>query len=64
MKVIVNMKKINDSELIYVYGGSINASAIQYATKLLTTIFDLGRILGSSIRRIYDDSLCPVQKID
>lgn len=58
------MKKLNDNELIIVCGGSISGTVIQYATKLLTTVFDLGRTLGSSIRRIYDDAICPVQKID
>ena len=58
------MKKLNDSELSLVVGGNISGTVLQYATKLLSTVFDLGRTLGSSIRRIYDGAVCPIQKID
>lgn len=58
------MNRLNDMQLMEVNGGTISGSVMQYAAKFLTTIFDLGRALGSSIRRIYSDTACSIEKID
>lgn len=57
------MENINNKEeLLKIIGGGINLSgAILNAFKgCATTIMDIGRNLGSAIRRIYDGSLCKI----
>ena len=56
------MIRLDDNDLRDISGGSISGTLLQYATKLLTSIFDIGRVLGTSIRRMYSDAICPVQK--
>lgn len=53
------MRKLEKEELIMINGG-IAATTINYISKLITTIFDIGRALGSSIRRIESDDICPL----
>lgn len=53
------MRKIENNELIKINGG-IAGTTINYISKLITTIFDIGRSLGTSIRRIESDSICPL----
>lgn len=53
------MRKLENQELIKINGG-IAATTINYISKLITTIFDIGRALGSSIRRIESDTICPL----
>ena len=56
---------ITNKELKTTYGGvSITASLIEYAIKAFTTVYDMGRGLGSSIRRIKSNELCKVSKIN
>ena len=50
---------INNRELKTIYGGlNITASLIRYATQAFNTIYDIGRGLGSSFRRIKSKNLC------
>ena len=50
---------INNRELKTIYGGlNITASLIRYATQAFNTIYDIGRGLGSSLRRIKSKNLC------
>lgn len=51
------MQKLTNEELICINGG-IAATTINYISRLITTIFDIGRALGSSIRRIESDNIC------
>ena len=49
---------INNRELKTIYGGlNITASLIRYATQAFNTIYDIGRGLGSSLRRIKSKNL-------
>ena len=52
--------KLKNDELITIKGGnsSLSASMINSISKLLDTIMDVGRSLGTAIRRIYSDELC------
>lgn len=52
--------KLEEQELLNVVGGSTNLSAtmLNSVSKILDTIMDVGRSLGSAIRRIYSDNLC------
>lgn len=51
---------LSDKELLEVVGGSITSTFINSISKGITTIVDLGRSLGSAIRRIVSGSICPI----
>lgn len=52
------MKELNKAESQKMYGGNISATLVGYLLKGFNIFTDLGRYLGSSIRRIYDHNLC------
>lgn len=49
---------INDKELKNIYGGSITATFLGAISRCINSISDLGRSLGSSIRRIQTGRYC------
>ena len=55
------MQELTKEELIYIYGGlSISGSLINALVKGLNTFLDLGRSLGTAIRRIVTSFVCPL----
>lgn len=52
---MVELKKI---ELLNINGGSISGTMINAFSKALNSILDLGRSLGTAIRRIASGNLC------
>lgn len=53
------MKKIELQEMYTIVGGiSITSALLNALTNAASTIFDVGKALGSSIRRFYTGSLC------
>jgi hypothetical protein len=52
------MKELSIKESKMMYGGNISATLFGYLLKGFNLFTDLGRYLGSSIRRIYDNNLC------
>ncbi len=52
------MKELNISKQKSLYGGNITATIYNGIVKGLTIVTDIGRYLGSSIRRIFDGNLC------
>lgn len=52
--------KLTVNELKQINGGGITSAFINSISKGITTFYDLGRSLGSSIRRIVSGSVCPV----
>ena len=52
--------KLNKNELLNVYGGSISASLINAVVKGVSVIVDLGKALGSAIRRAVSGKMCDV----
>ncbi len=52
------MKELKVSETKKMYAGGFSASLFGYILKGFNIFTDLGRYLGSSIRRIYDNNLC------
>ena len=54
------MMKLTDKELLMVTGGAITATFINSIARGITTIADLGRSLGSAIRRIVSHKICPI----
>lgn len=52
------MKKIENNELHQIYGGAITAGFITAVVRAVNSILDLGRSLGSAIRRIQNGKVC------
>lgn len=54
------MKGLNDNELMNVSGGAISGTLISSLTRGINTLLDMGRSLGSAIRRIGSNNVCPL----
>lgn len=56
------MRELNKLELLDIEGGAsgISASFINAAARALSTIIDIGRSLGSAIRRMVNGSYCSI----
>lgn len=50
--------KLNEMELYKINGGAISATFLNAIARAINTILNLGRTLGSSIRRIYNKNYC------
>ena len=50
--------KISDDELLRIYGGSVSATFINAFVKGISLLVELGKSLGSSIRRVSDNKIC------
>lgn len=56
------MRKLNCDEMVKISGGSaLSSTLISALTRAGNTIMDIGRSLGSAIRRIYEGSSCPLE---
>jgi hypothetical protein len=57
------MKRIKDEELDSIHGGSdpITGPIITAITGIIKLLQDAGHALGSGIRRIGEDNLCPLE---
>ncbi len=56
------MKKINDKDLLLIVGGgtTLSGTILNQLNKLISILVDSGKSLGSSIRRISEDKICPL----
>ena len=56
------MKKINDKDLLLIVGGAttLSGTILNQLNKLISILVDAGKSLGSSIRRISEDKICPL----
>lgn len=56
------MKKINDKDLLLIVGGAstLSGTILNQLNKLVSILVDSGKSLGSSIRRISEDKICPL----
>ena len=52
------MKKLNDKEMKQIKGGSLTGTVISAFKNVLNIIFEFGRSLGSSFRRIKEKNYC------
>ena len=52
------MKKIDNNELRKINGGGISASFITSIVRAVTAVLDLGRSVGTAIRRVQTGSIC------
>ena len=54
--------KINEEELERISGGtSITGTLVNALTDIIKVLYDAGHAVGSSIRRIKEDNLCPIK---
>lgn len=54
------MKELNNNELMNVEGGALNASILNAFARTVSIFLELGRSLGSAIRRAVTKTTCPV----
>ena len=55
------MNNLNKEEMLNIIGGaSWSSSWLNAISKAVTTLLDLGRSLGTSIRRSVSGKICPV----
>lgn len=52
------MKRLEKKELLSVNGGTISATFLNAIARTGSLILELGRSVGSSIRRIFTNTLC------
>ncbi len=50
--------KLKEIELYELKGGAITSNLLNSVARLITTVLELGRTVGSSIRRIYNKNYC------
>ena len=57
------MKEVSRDELVTIIGGtnSITAPIINAITNVIKVLYDAGSGLGSAIRRLNDNSMCPTK---
>ncbi len=56
------MKKESDINLKEIYAGSsVSGTIINAFTKIIGMMYDAGKGLGSSIRRLGENNLCPLE---
>ena len=57
------MKKINNNELDEIIGGatSLSGSVITALKGIIELLFDAGKNVGSSLRRLGESNLCPLE---
>ena len=56
------MKELSNRELMNIEGGAnwLTASFLNAASRAIETVMDIGRSLGSAIRRVFSGKVCPV----
>ena len=50
--------KLENCELIQIIGGNISGTLLNSISKIIDTIMDVGRSLGTAIRMIYSKRSC------
>ena len=57
------MVKLTNEQMLEIMGGAswLSAAFLNGFSRAITTIMDLGRTLGSSIRRGFNGKVCPVK---
>lgn len=56
------MRELNNKEMMEIVGGAnwLTAAFVNAAARTIETVLDVGRSLGSAIRRIVNGKVCPV----
>ena len=53
---------VENEVLLNIKGGGITPSVVNALTRLVATVLDLGKTVGSSIRRITSGKLCSIRQ--
>ncbi len=56
----MKIKELNNNEMSQVSGGSIGSSILNAVNNIVTGIYELGRQLGSGVRRLITGEYCRV----
>lgn len=54
------MEKLQKQELLNIEGGAISGSFLSSLIKGINSLLELGRSLGTAIRRVYTKKICPI----
>lgn len=49
---------MSEKELMLVHGGAVSGNLLNYLCKLITTILDIGRTIGSAINYMKNGRTC------
>ena len=55
------MQELNKKEKYEISGGGLSVTALNDIARLIGTVFDLGKALGSSLRRAIGGGICPLK---
>lgn len=56
------MEQIKKDELYQIKGGtSLSSAMVSSFTSMIKALFAIGQNLGSSLRRIHEDMMCPLK---
>ena len=56
-----SMKRLNKKQLLYIDGGfSISGTIINAFTSGIKTVLEVGRSLGTALRRVKEDKMCAI----
>lgn len=50
--------KLQDKELVNIVGGAVSATMLNAIARVITTLVELGRIIGSGISRVKNNNYC------
>ena len=50
--------KLQERDLVNIVGGAVSATMINAVARAVSTLIELGRIIGSSISRIKNNNMC------
>ena len=61
LNVMGNMQVLNEAELLKIIGGiNITASFLSAIVRGIDTIYEIGKAVGSALRRVQSGKICPV----
>lgn len=50
--------QIKNKELLNIVGGAINATMINAAARILSIVIDIGKMVGTALRRAFTKNVC------
>ncbi len=61
LSVMVSMQVLEEKELLQIVGGiNITASLLSAIVRGVNTIYEIGKSVGSALRRVQAGKICPV----
>lgn len=50
--------KLNNQDLYYIIGGGISASMLNSMARIIESVIEVGKMIGTSIRRLFGKNYC------